>query len=228
MSSDQYKTLKTFGRRGGRPLSPRQHSLVDNLLPSIRPVIDADQLVDPKTWFEDASEVWLEIGFGGGEHSVGQAKRHPEIGMIGCEVFYEGIGKCLSQIADAEMKNFRLWDDDARLLMAGLSDHCLDRIFILFPDPWPKLRHQKRRIIQAEFLTEAARVLKPGGRLRFATDVRSYADEALEKCLAHPAFDWQAEQASDWREVPVDHIPTRYQAKNLGDIAPVYYDFIVG
>ena len=217
--------LKTFGRRGGRPLSGRQKELMDGLLPKLQVPIEAAAALDPASLFADAREIWLEIGFGGGEHVSGQAAAHPDTGILASEVFFEGIAKLLGQISDTGLSNVRVWPEDGRELIDGLIDQSVDRAFILFPDPWPKARHQKRRIIQPDFLDALARVMKPGGRVRFATDVRSYADEALERFLAHPAYDWTATSADDWRIAPPDHIQTRYQTKKLGDIEPVYYDF---
>ena len=219
--------LKTFGRRGGRPLSGRQRILMEELLPKLRVPITKEQKLDPGTIFESANEIWLEIGFGGGEHVSGQAVENPTTGILASEVFFEGIAKLLGQVADSGLENVRIWPEDAREMVDGLAERSIDRAFILFPDPWPKARHQKRRIIQPDFLDALAKIMKPGGRLRFATGVRSYADEALERFLAHPAFDWTATRADDWRIAPVDHIETRYQMKRLGDIDPVYYDFTV-
>lgn len=219
--------LKTFGRRGGRPLSGRQKVLMDDLLPKLQPVFSGPGSLDPASLFESADEIWLEIGFGGGEHVSGQAEANPQIGILASEVFLEGIAKLLGQIDDQGLSNVRVWPEDGRELVEGLTDNSIDRAFILFPDPWPKARHQKRRIIQPDFLDALARIVKPGGRVRFATDVRSYADEALERFLAHPAFSWTATGADDWRDVPADHIQTRYQMKKLGDVDPVYYDFIL-
>lgn len=218
--------LKSFGRRGGRPLSRRQKTLMDKLLPRLAIPINETQC-DPQSLFDTANQIWLEIGFGGGEHVSGQARANPQTGILASEIFLEGIAKLLGQIEDHELTNIRVWPDDARELVNGLKPSCIDRAFILFPDPWPKARHQKRRIIQPAFLDNLARVMKPNGRVRFATDVRSYADEALERFLDHPGFEWQAETADDWRIPPEDHIQTRYQAKNLGDISPVYFEFQV-
>lgn len=225
-SFDPNAPLKTFGRRGGRPLSGRQKVLMDELLPIVSVPIRPGEALAPEGLFANAKEIWLEIGFGGGEHVSGQAKANPQAGILASEVFFEGIAKLLSQIDDAGLQNVRVWPEDARELVTGLTAACIDRAFILFPDPWPKARHQKRRIIQPDFLDDLARVMKPGGRVRFATDVRSYADEALERFLAHPAFEWTAKSAEDWQAAPEDHIKTRYQEKRLGDIEPVYYDFI--
>ena len=228
MDEKQKKTLRTFGGRSGRRLSRRQQSLVENVLPEIEIELPSSGLLNGKDLIPSAQKLWLEIGFGGGEHVSGQAAANPDVGILASEVFFEGIAKLLGQIEDADLNNIRLWPKDGRDLVHGLADNSIDRAFILFPDPWPKARHQKRRIIQPDFLTDLARVVKPGGLVRFATDVRSYADEALERFLAHPSYTWTAKTAADWREAPADHIQTRYQAKNLGDIAPVYYDFEIG
>lgn len=219
--------LKTFGRRGGRALSGRQKTLMNQLLPRLRVPHAAPGSLDPKSLFKRADAIWLEIGFGGGEHVSGQAAAHPNIGILASEVFFEGIAKLLGQIEDEGLTNVRLWPEDGRELIDALAPQSVDRAFILFPDPWPKARHQKRRLIQMGFLDALARVMKPGGRVRFATDVRSYADEALQRFLAHPRYDWLAETADDWRVAPQDHIETRYQAKRLGDVAPVYFDFVI-
>lgn len=187
---------------------------------------DAEGLEKPTSLFETRPDgLWLEIGFGGGEHVSAQAKANPDIGILASEVFIEGLAKCLSDIEEMGLRNVRLWDEDARELVDLLPEACIDRAFILFPDPWPKKKHHKRRIIQPDFLDAFARIMKPGARLRFATDVRSYADEALEKFIAHKSFNWQAGKADDWRRPPADHFRTRYETKKLGDIAPVFYDF---
>lgn len=227
MSSDQKKPLRTYGRRGGRPLSARQQNLVETLLPKIRVPVTQPGETDPLSLFSVPKEIWLEIGFGGGEHVSGQAARHPDIGILASEVFIEGVAKLLGQVEDAGLENVRVWEEDAREMMTGLKSGSINRAFILFPDPWHKVKHHKRRLIQPDFLDDLARLMKPGGRVRFATDVRSYADEALEKFLAHPAFEWMATCADDWRNAPKDHIQTRYQTKNLGDVLPVYYDFVI-
>lgn len=219
--------IRSFGRKGGRPLSARQQGLIDNLLPELSLPDEAGRLQAPLDLFEKRPKaLWLEIGFGGGEHVAAQAEANPDVGYLACEVFVEGVAKCLTAVEEKALKNVRFWTEDARDLVDRLPDQSLDRVFILFPDPWPKKRHQKRRIIQPEFLDALARVMKPGAKLRFATDVRSYADEALERFISHDAFDWFAEKADDWRKAPEDHFRTRYESKNLGDIAPVFYELI--
>lgn len=227
METDKFRALRTFGGRNGRRLSTRQQRLIDECLPRLQ--IDSCETpgLDPRTLFTRTSEIWLEIGFGGGEHVSGQARRFPDVGILASEVFSEGVAKLLSQIEENQLSNIRLWPRDGRELIDGLVPDCIDRAFILFPDPWPKTKHQKRRIIQPAFLDSLARVMQSNGRVRFATDVRSYADEALERFLAHGEFSWSANTSNDWRSTPKDHIETRYQVKNLGDIAPVYFDFSV-
>ena len=155
-----------------------------------------------------------------------QAARAPNVLIIGCEPFLNGVASAVRHVAEQDLKNVRIHDGDARELAARLPDASLDRVFILFPDPWPKARHHKRRIVQSDMVAELARVLKPGGRLRFATDVAGYADWALERILASPEFDWPAQRADDWRLAPADHITTRYEEKRLGDCEPVFFDFI--
>jgi tRNA (guanine-N7-)-methyltransferase len=221
------RPIRTFGRTGGRALSARQQALVDDMLPGLTVPVGADAALDPHVLFANTGPVCLEIGFGGGEHLIEQARRAPGTGFIGCEPFIEGMAKALTGIQENGLTNVRLWMDDARLLMASLADHSVDQAVILFPDPWPKKKQQKRRLIQPDFLTELYRILAPGARVRFATDVASYADEALARFLAHGGFAWQAERADDWRTPPEDHVPTRYEAKRLGDCEPVWFDFRV-
>jgi len=221
------RPLRTFGRRGGRALSARQQAFIDELLPKLSVPFSAEGELDPTTLFDVPKEVWLEIGFGGGEHLVGQAAAHSDIGFIGCEPFIEGMAKALTGIDEAGLHNVRLHMDDARAMMAALSSSSIARTFILFPDPWPKKRQQKRRLIQQDFLDELARISQPGAQVRFATDVKSYAGEALQRFLDHGSFSWLAERADDWRMPPSDHLTTRYEEKKLGDCAPVWLDFRV-
>jgi tRNA (guanine-N7-)-methyltransferase len=172
-----------------------------------------------------AAEVWLEIGFGGGEHLAEQAARRPDALLIGCEPFLNGVGSALRHIEARDLKNVRLHAGDARAVVAALPDASVDRVFVLFPDPWPKARHHKRRLIQSDSLSDLARVLKPGGRFRFVTDWKDYAAWTLARALREPRLRWLAERAADWREPPADHARTRYQDKLLGDTAPVFLEF---
>ena len=214
--------LRSYGRLKTRTIKPRQAALMESLLPTLRPPAGP---FDPRALTSGAAEVWLEIGFGGGEHMAAQAGLHPHTLVIGAEPFQNGVASALRHIDEAGLTNVRVLDGDARDLMARLPNASLDRIFVLFPDPWPKSRHNKRRIVQADTVAEFARLLKPGGRLRFASDVAHYVDWALALFLGHPAFRWTAERADDWRIPPADHITTRYEEKRLGDCAPVFLDF---
>ena len=222
----KHRPLRSFGRTGGRALSARQQGLIDDLLPQLQVPAAPEGTLDPASLFDSADAVWLEIGFGGGEHFVGQASRHPEAGLIGCEPFIEGMAKALSGVEENSLPNVRLLMDDARPLLAALTAQSIARVFILFPDPWPKKRQQKRRLVQDDFLAQLHRICLPGARVRFATDVKSYADEALWRFLQHGGFAWQAGCADDWRVPPADHITTRYESKKLGDCAPVWLDFV--
>jgi tRNA (guanine-N7-)-methyltransferase len=216
------QTLRTFGRLKSRSLKPRQARLMDELLPKL--VLPTTPF-DPLELMPAAREVWLEAGFGAGEHLVGQAGAHPDALFLGAEPFVNGLGACLAHIDDAQAPNIRLQAGDVRPLMALLPDASIDRIYILFPDPWPKTRHKKRRLIQPDFIAEAARLLKPGAPLRFATDWADYADWTLERFAASPHFRWTAERADDWRRPWPDHLTTRYEAKRLGDCDPVWLEF---
>jgi tRNA (guanine-N7-)-methyltransferase len=221
--SDSHPPLRSYGRLKTRTIKPRQAALMETLLPTLRPPTAP---FDPHDLKADAAEVWLEIGFGGGEHMAAQAARRPDLLILGAEPFQNGVASALRHIDEAALTNVRVLDGDARELMALMPAASLDRIFVLFPDPWPKSRHNKRRIVQAETVAEFARLLTPGGRLRFASDWADYVDWSLLRFLANPAFRWSAERADDWRTPPADHITTRYEEKRLGDCAPVFLDFV--
>ena len=216
------RSIRTFGRIKSRTIKPRQADLLETLLPRIAL---PETAFDPRALVPDATEVWLEIGFGGGEHLAGRAAARPDVLFLGAEPFLNGVASALRHIEEAALDNVRLHAGDARELMARLPAASLDRIFVLFPDPWPKARHHKRRLVGTEFIAEAARVMRPGGRLLFSTDWEDYANWTLARFLASPDFLWTARAADDWRGAPADHIPTRYEAKRLGDCAPLWLAF---
>ncbi len=217
--------LRSFGRIKSRTLKPRQAALFDTLLPRIALPDPEAGPIDPVALQPGAREVWLEIGFGGGEHLVEQAARHPDALMIGCEPFLNGVGSALRHIEERGLSNVRLHAGDARAVLDALPQASLDRIMILFPDPWPKARHQKRRLVQDDSAAAMSRALRPGGRLRFVTDWKDYADWALERFNRTPGLKWLAEDADDWRNPPADHVTTRYEEKKLGDTAPIFLEF---
>ena len=159
------------------------------------------------------TSVWLEIGFGGGEHLAQLAEQHPRTGFIGCEIFKSGIAKLLGQIERRQLDNVRIFADDARLMIAVLPPASIKRVFILFPDPWPKRRQRKRRIVSRATLDGLAEIMADDAELRIATDDSSYLSWILECLIAHPAFEWVARRPSDWRERPPDWPPTRYEEK---------------
>jgi tRNA (guanine-N7-)-methyltransferase len=223
--TDAHLPLRSFGRTKSRVIKPRQAALLESLLPRVALSDPAAGLIDPAVLMAGAREVWLEIGFGGGEHMAAQAAMRLHVLMIGAEPFLNGAASALRHIDEAGLDNVRLHIGDARDVTSALPDGSLHRIFILFPDPWPKARHQKRRLVQTATVAEWARVLKSGGALRFATDWADYGDWALWRFLDNSAFRWTAERADDWRTRPNDHITTRYETKKLGDIAPVFLDF---
>ena len=181
--------------------------------------------LDPAALAPGAREVWLEIGFGGGEHLAAQASAHPDVLLLGAEPFLNGVASAVRHIEEAGLANVRLHAGDARELLAALPAASLARVFILFPDPWPKARHHKRRLVNPALAAELARVMRPGARLRFATDWADYADHALRALCAEPRLAWLAERADDWRLPPPDHVTTRYESKRLGDCAPIFLDF---
>jgi tRNA (guanine-N7-)-methyltransferase len=222
MVQQPHGPIRSYGRIKSRPIKPRQAGLVETLLPRL--AIPEGPL-DPRALKPGATEVWLEIGFGGGEHMAAQAARRPDVLILGAEPFLNGVASALRHLDEGGIENVRISSGDARDVLAALPDAALDRVFILFPDPWPKARHHKRRLIQDEVITELARVLKPGGRLRFATDWADYAAWTLERLSRAPGFVWLADRAADWREAPGDHVTTRYETKKLGDCAPVFLEF---
>jgi tRNA (guanine-N7-)-methyltransferase len=194
------------------------------LLADLRVPLDGAGPIDPAALFPFAPRVVrLEIGFGAGEHLAHQAKAEPDIGFIGCEAFVNGVAALLARIEADRLANVRVLDDDARRLFGRLPAASLDRVVAYFPDPWPKTRHHRRRLIQRESLDEFARVLKAGGELRLATDHMEYARWMLARVLGHPAFAWTARGPRDWRERPQDSPETRYAAKARAARAPCVY-----
>ncbi len=203
---------KLYGRRKGPKLSGRQADLRQTLLGELAWKIGSDPLGQ---FPNSVQEVWLEVGFGAGEHLVWQATHHPHVGLIGAEPYEMGVAKLLTKLEETPLNTVRIHEGDGRDIIEALPDSSLGRFFLLFPDPWPKTRHHKRRFLQMEMLDQLARVLKDGAELRFATDDKSYLPYALERLMAHPAFDWLAEGPSDWKNRPPDWPPTRYETKAI-------------
>jgi tRNA (guanine-N7-)-methyltransferase len=212
-------SIQSFGRRKGRNLRPHAQDLFDTLLPKLQISLPEAANLSLQT------PIWLEIGFGGGEHLAHQASLHPEVQFIGCEPYVNAIAGLLTHMEEHKLKNIRIYSDDARDLIKSLPDASLSRVFILYPDPWPKTRHNKRRLISTVFLDSIARVMKAGAELRLATDSADYATWMLERLLPHPAFTWQAKKCNDWLNPPAEWISTRYEQKALAG-RPTYLNFI--
>ncbi|MDI1285666.1 MAG: tRNA (guanosine(46)-N7)-methyltransferase TrmB [Reyranella sp.] len=232
MSDVRERTL--YGRRRGKKLRDGQQSLLATLLPRLTVVVPPEpEKIDLPGLFGGAlpaDGVWLEVGFGAGEHLVWQAKEHPKVGLIGCEPYINGVAKCLAHVVREGVENVRLFTDDAMLVMKALPDASLSRAFVLFPDPWPKTRHHKRRFVQRANLDVLARLMIPGAELRLATDDPSYLPWMVEQACTHPAFEWLAERPADWRFRPADSRPadwpsTRYEQKMLAGHKPVFLRF---
>jgi tRNA (guanine-N7-)-methyltransferase len=202
-----------FGRRKGHALKPRQAALFDTLLTRLALDLTRPAPNDVRALFDNTNDVRLEIGFGGAEHLIAEAERAPHTGFIGSEPFINGMAKALVMIDERKLSNIRLHHGDASELLAWLPSASLARIDLLYPDPWPKRRHWKRRFVQDDSVAALARILRPGGEFRFATDIPDYAEWTLARLMRSPGFDWTAEQADDWRKPWAGFTSTRYEAK---------------
>ncbi len=216
MAEEQFEALRPrfFGRRQGRPLTALRRDAMATLLPRVAiPLPEPGNIIDPCALFPvQPRAVWLEIGFGGGEHLATQAKTNPDIGFIGCEVFLNGVASLLNHLETGGVgNNVRVFSQDARLLLPALQEASIERMFVLFPDPWPKKRHAERRFIGPDNLPLISRLLADGGILRVASDQDHYIAWALEHVLAHPDFELLAHHTAR----PPDWPPTRYEQKAL-------------
>ena len=220
---------RLYGRQRSHPLRPRQQRLLDVTLPRLRFLEAA--AASPASGFNCTPEaVWLEVGFGGGEHALAQNVAHPGVGLIACEVFENGLCSLLSRLVPEGAEEsapvpdgLRLWDDDARTLLRLLPDACLDRLFLLFPDPWPKARHAKRRFVHPETIPLVARVLKPGAVWRVASDDPTYQGWVRDVMGNQALFEVPAPAS----ERPDGWPPTRYEAKALAaGRRPMYWSFV--
>ncbi|AOF88598.1 tRNA (guanosine(46)-N7)-methyltransferase TrmB [Sinorhizobium sp. RAC02] len=203
-----------FGRRKGKPLRERQAQHLETLLPELKVDLSTPAPADISALYDvKPARLRLEIGFGGGEHLIHRAVEQPETGFIGVEPFVNSMAKLVGSVEEKGAKNIRLYDDDATELLDWLPAASLDQIDLLYPDPWPKKKHWKRRFVSKVNLDRFARVLKPGGLFCFASDIDTYVNWTLMHCGSHPAFVWTAENAADWL-TPFSGWPgTRYEAK---------------
>jgi tRNA (guanine-N7-)-methyltransferase len=204
-----------FGRRKGHALKPRQAALFETLLPQLALDLNTPAPNDLRALFDGATDVRVESGFGGGEHLIAEATRQPDMGFIGIEPFINGMAKALAAIDDRKLKNIRLHHGDATDILAWLPAASLSRFDLLYPDPWPKRRHWKRRFVQDKSVAAIARLLRPGGEFRFASDIPDYVAWTLMRLMRSGDFEWTAERADDWRKPWPHFFSTRYEAKAM-------------
>ncbi|QDL91583.1 tRNA (guanosine(46)-N7)-methyltransferase TrmB [Paroceanicella profunda] len=218
-----------YGRRHGKTLRSGQRRHMETTLREIAPSgvtweENPDrQQIDPAALFGDGRPLWLEIGFGGGEHMLAQAAAHRDVGIIGCEPYVNGVAMFLAQMAREKIDNIRVHAGDVRDLLDVLPAASMDRAFLLYPDPWPKKRHHRRRFVNPEFIDPLARVLKPGAIFRVATDIPDYVRHTLEHLCGRDDFEWLAERPSDWRAPWPDWHRTRYEAKAIRENRVPHY-----
>lgn len=220
-----------YGRFKGKALRPEQERrLVEDLprlsVPNVRWDMNPDRTpLDPAALF-GGRDVWLEIGFGSGEHMVHQAGRNPDVGIIGCEPYVNGVAVAIGKILKEGTDNVRLHAGDARDLFDVLPEASLSKAFLLYPDPWPKARHHRRRFVTPEHLVPLYRAMKPGAELRVATDIPDYVRQTMIE-VPKAGFEWQGECADDWRVAWDDWISTRYEQKALREgRVPHYMSFL--
>lgn len=220
------KYLQSFGRRHGHKLHASRSRLMQTLLPQLLVSLPEGD-INPASLFDGRqAPLWFEIGFGGGEHLAEQARRNRNVNFIGCEPYINGVASLLALVEEHSLTNIRLFDGDARLLMEKLPDNSIERLFVLFPDPWPKARHHKRRIISTTSLELFYSKISPGGILRIATDHVDYGTWILEQTIASNRFIWEANTQADWQDAPADWVKTRYQAKAEDEgRLPLFLDF---
>jgi len=228
MSTDlKHEPRAFFGRKRGDPLRPNQLALFETLLPKVAIDLSSKPAKLAALFANPVSEVRLEIGFGGAEHLLAQAQAHPDVGFIASDGFLNAAAKALGGIQKFNLANVRLHHGDAIHLIEWLPANSLARIDLLYPDPWPKRRHWKRRFVQDESLGKLARLLKNGGELRFATDIDDYAIWTLTRILRCADLEWTAERADDWRRPWPDFSGTRYEAKAKREgRSPAYFTFL--
>ncbi len=235
MTDDRHPTgapwRNFYGRFKGKHLRPSQQGYLDQDLAGLSPgAIDWNANPD-RTPLDLAAlfgprPVWLEVGFGGGEHMVHQAALHSEVGIIGCEPYINGVAMLLGKLRAADVHNVRIHPGDVRDLFDVLPDASLDKAFVLYPDPWPKKRHHRRRFVTPDYLGPLARAMKPGAELRIATDIPDYVRQALEQ-VPRAGFAWTGQRPSDWRQPWGDWVSTRYEQKAVREgRIPHYLTFL--
>jgi tRNA (guanine-N7-)-methyltransferase len=227
IGANKHEPRAFFGRRKGHTLRPHHAALYEQLLPKLALDLSKPAPADLRSLFDTpVDETRLEIGFGGGEHLIAQAQANPRTGFIGIEPFVNGMAKALAAIEQHRLQNIRLSSGDATHMLEWLPAGALARIDLLYPDPWPKRRHWKRRFVQDQSLVRLGRLLGTGGKFHFATDIANYAVWTLVRMLRSPDFAWTAETADDWRRPWPNFSGTRYEAKAKREgRTPIYFIF---
>lgn len=220
---DKHAPLRSFGRRRARKLSPRQTSLLNDGLRQYALDLSTPPPEPLTDLFQEAREIWLEIGFGGGEHLLWQAQQNANVGFLACEPFIDGVVKVIDGAVTQGLVNIRIHADDARDVIDWMPVASISRTFVLFPDPWPKKRHVKRRLIDPNFIGQLGRIMRPKGELRLATDIPDYARGMLVAVRKERSFRWLAREAGHWRKRPPDWPETRYEQKALREGRKRYF-----
>jgi len=231
--ADEEKVARrhVYGRTKGKTLKSRQAELMQNFLPRLSLPRGEEMLAPQALFVPPRKSVWLEVGFGGGEHLLWQAQQNPDIGIIGCEPFVNGVAHLVQMMAENDPGNIRIHNDDAVFVLKRLPAASIERVFILYPDPWPKLRHKKRRFVNEGTLALIANALRPGGLLRFASDIEDYVQWTLDHVARFnekrgATFEWQAGDLAACRRRPADWPQTRYEQKALREgRTPAYLEF---
>lgn len=209
-----HKKRKVHGRTFTKGMSQRQFDLLEHFLPKVALDIDTLKTKDISSLFNDAKkQTWMEVGFGGGEHIARQARQNPDIGFIACEPFQNGVAKLLTEMDTDNIKNIKVHNDDARTILDHLPTASIDKMFLLYPDPWHKSKHHKRRFICPENLTQIARVLKKEAIFFVASDIPDYVSWTLRHLQIDDNFEWLAKHDQDWLSPPSDWVATRYERK---------------
>ena len=207
---------RSFGPARGRPLRPQQRELFAALLPKIEIHTPMSGKLDPTACFSfPISRVWMEIGYGAGEHIAFHAEKNPDVGFIGCDFYKPGTASLLTRIRERNLDNIRIFCGDARLLLSCIDKRTIEKVFILFPDPWPKTRHHKRRIISEQFLDQLSSILIDGGGLKIATDHPGYLIWILRHMQQHASFEWKVNRPQDWKSQRQSKPITRYEKKAM-------------
>ncbi|GAA6187865.1 tRNA (guanine(46)-N(7))-methyltransferase TrmB [Litorivita sp. NS0012-18] len=216
-----------YGRFKGKGLRQSQEAYLEEDLAKLSPgAVDWEANPDRRPLDVDAmfggKPLWLEIGFGGGEHLVHQAARYPDVGIIGCEPYINGVAMLLGKIRKAGVENLKVHPGDVRDMFDVLPEASIERAFLLYPDPWPKKRHHRRRFVTQDYLVALARVMKRGAIFRVATDIPDYVRQTLEE-VPRAGFEWLAEGPQDWRAPWGDWMSTRYEQKAIREERTPHY-----